>query len=98
MLFVSTGLVYGDVGKVLSLYTSYNHGLAMCVLRIFLEGFTSIFNPPMRRRDPEIERLEKLVESYRTMSDRERLARDWQAVQGDMGRAWQRIRMNYGQE
>ena len=80
------------------MYTSYNHGLAMCVLRIFLEGFTSIFNPPMRRRDPEIERLEKLVESYRTMSDRERLARDWQAVQGDMGRAWQRIRMNYGQE
>ena len=98
MLFISVGLVYRDVEKVLSLYTSYNHGLAMCVLRIFLEGFTSIFNPPMRRRDPEIERLEKLVESYRTMSERERLARDWQAVQGDMGRAWQRIRMNYGQE
>ncbi len=70
----------------------------MRVLRIFLEGFTSIFNPPMRRRDPEIERLEKLVESYRTMSDRERLARDWQSVQGDMGRAWQRIRMSYKQE
>ncbi len=70
----------------------------MCALRIFLEGFTSIFNPPMRRRDPEIERLEKLVESYRTMSDRERLASDWQAVQGDMGRAWQKIRMSYGQE
>ncbi|WP_298526603.1 hypothetical protein [uncultured Porphyromonas sp.] len=52
----------------------------------------------MRRRDPEIERLEKLVESYRTMSDRERLASDWQAVQGDMGRAWQKIRMSYGQE
>ena len=67
----------------------------MSVLRILLDGFTSIFNPSVRRRDPGLEKLEKFIESYRTMSDRERLAGDWQAVQRDMLHAWKKVRSSY---
>ena len=67
----------------------------MSVLLILLEGFTSIFNPSVRGRDPGLEKLEKIVESYQTTSDRERLAGDWQAVQHDMSRAWQKVQASY---
>jgi hypothetical protein len=42
-----------------------------------------------------MEKLEKIVESYQTTSDRERLAGDWQAVQHDMSRAWQKVQASY---
>jgi hypothetical protein len=67
----------------------------MSVLLILLEGFTSIFNPSVRRRDLGLKKLEKFIESYRTMSDRERLAGDWQAVQRDMLRAWKKVQSSY---
>ena len=67
----------------------------MSTLLILLEGFISIFSPPVRRRDPELEKLEKIVEGYQTTSDRERLADDWQAVQRDMLRAWQKVQASH---
>ena len=67
----------------------------MSVLLSLLEGFTSIFSPWAPKRDLELEKLEKFIESYRTMSDRERLAGDWQAVQRDMLHAWKKVQSSY---
>ena len=67
----------------------------MSVLQILFEGFTSIFSPLDPKRDLELEKLEKFIESYRTMSDRERLAGDWQAVQRDMLHAWKKAQSSY---
>ena len=54
-----------------------------------------LFSPWAPKRDLELEKLEKFIESYRTMSDRERLAGDWQAVQRDMLHAWKKVRSSY---
>ena len=65
---------------------------AMNAIKIFFWGLTSIFRGDhTEEEDPQITRIRKDLENYTSISDRERLAGDWQAVQRDMGKAWKKI-------
>lgn len=70
----------------------------MDIIKIFLFGFTSIFRGGYTEEDPQITRIRKDLENYTSISDRERLAGDWRAVQRDMGKAWKRMTTEYGQK
>ena len=70
----------------------------MDIIKIFLLGCTSIFRGGYTEEDPQITRIRKDLENYTSISDRERLAGDWRAVQRDMGKAWKRMTTEYGQK
>ena len=70
----------------------------MDIIKIFLLGFTSIFRGGYTEEDPQITRIRKDLENYTSISDRERLAGDWRAMQRDMGKAWKRMTTEYGQK
>ena len=63
---------------------------AMNAIKIFFWGLTSIFRGDHTEEDPRITRIRKDLENYTSISDRERLAGDWHAVQRDMGKAWKK--------
>ncbi len=68
-------------------------------LKCILLGFASIFAPMRQSKSPKMKILEEELQSYLKMSDKERLAKDWQAIYGDMNKAMDEVKeLAHGQQ
>ena len=70
----------------------------MKAIELLLSGLCAIFAAPSSKPDQGAEWAKSYLEQYKRTSDRQRLAGDWNAVKGDMGRAWKKILSEHGEE